>query len=125
MGTNVLLPVNAISVYRGASATFKLTVIDAEAKPLDMTASTVYFTVKRDVSDVNPVIRKSSADISQIEITSLKGGIVKIYLVPDDTKNLRECQYVFDAWVVLASGKRYPVIPPSIFEVLSSVSVIA
>lgn len=125
MGTNVLLPVNAIGIYRGSSATFRLTVTDADGKPVDLTASTVYFTVKKDISDTNPVIRKASTNIAQIEITSARGGIAKVYFEPDDTRNLRECRYVFDAWVVLSTGKRYPVIPPSILEILPSVSVIA
>lgn len=124
MGTNVLLPVNAVTIYRGSSATYKLTAVDADGKPLDLTGASVHFTVKRSLEDTLPVIRKSTANVAEAEITSPKGGIAKIYLVPADTKNLHECQYVFDVWTILASGKRYPIVPPSIFEVLPAVSIL-
>ena len=125
-----LAPENAITVTRGAAKTFGLTVTDAETdpcnpKPFDLTnCQRVVMTVKVKAEDREPVIFKTSEDPSQIEITHPRDGLAKIYLVPLDTKNLDAKDYVFDVWVVLSNGKPYPVIPPSVFEVIAGVTVL-
>jgi hypothetical protein len=85
------------------------------------------FTVKRDLAEVAPLIQKDSAvGPAQIEImTPPKAGKARIYLSPSDTQRLDAREYVFDAWVVLSSGKRHPVIPPSVFEIEPGVTVIS
>jgi hypothetical protein len=126
--TNILLPENAVSIYRGVSKTLKLTVAqtddDGDAVPVDLTGASVYFTVKKELKDTIPVIRKSTAQITEVEVTDPKAGEAAIYLNPVDTQTLEPGQYLFDVLVVLASGKRYIVVKVSIFEVLAGVTVI-
>lgn len=125
MGTNVLLPENSVRVIRGTSKSFKLTVSDlredsivscgcdkASPPPLDLTGATIHFTVKKEISDRLPVIKKSSINSSEIEIVNAKAGIAKIHLAPSDTQDLEPNFYVFDVWVVLANGKRFCITGP-------------
>jgi hypothetical protein len=118
-------PQNSVGVYRGQSKTFELRVTDEVAAVVDLTGATVWFTVKGDLLDRDPTILKVSSDPVQIKISEPKRGVALIYLQPDDTRNLEIQEYVFDVWVQLASGKRYPVIPPSVFVVEAGVTVIA
>ena len=137
MPTNILLPENAVSIYRGVSKTLKLTITDVNEDsvvcdsssrgrpvPVDLTGATIHFTVKREVKEAVPVIKKSTASVTEVEITDPKGGIAKIYLNPNDTRDLEPGQYVFDVLAILASGKRYIVVKVSIFEVLAGVTVV-
>lgn len=124
MGTNILLPENAVSIYRGTSKTLKLAVTDVDEKPVDLTGAAVHFTVKKDVKDTVPVIRKSTAVLTEVEISDPNGGIARIFLNPEDTKDLDPGQYVFDILSILSSGKRYIVVKLSIFEVIAGVTVV-
>lgn len=116
---------NAVSIVRGASRTFVLTVTDTNDKVVDLTGAVIYFTVKERVDDRSPVIFKSSVNPSDILITNPKGGVAEIYLNPADTKDKEAKEYVFDVWAALSSGKRYPVVDPSTFEIRPGVTVIA
>lgn len=120
----LLAPVNAVTVIRGSSKTFQLTVVDRFGKPVDLTGATLFFTVKVKTEDPYPVIQKKSSDPTQILITNPKGGVAQIYLQPQDTANRDPLVHVFDAWVSLVGGKRYPVIPPSTFEIVPGVTVL-
>jgi hypothetical protein len=122
--TGILRPENALQVVRGSSKTIDLTVTNEDGNPVDLTGSTVYFTVKRLVTDASPLIQKKSSDALEIDIFDPRGGVARIYLNPADTQNLALNPYVFDVWVVLSSGKRYPVVGPATFDMLPSVTVI-
>ena len=125
-----LAPENAIEVTRGSAKTFALTVTDPDSpdaknpRPIDLTDCKVVMTVKVKAEDRDPLIFKTSDDPSQVEITQPREGIAKIYLLPADTKHLDVRSYTFDVWVVLSNGKPYPVVPPSVFEVIAGVTVL-
>lgn len=120
-----ILPENALILIRGVSKTLELVVTDAEGKAVDLTGGKVVMTVKGTVSDTNPLIQKSSDVPTQAELTVPREGKAKIYLVPADTQTLAIKSYVFDVWLVLSSGKRFAVIPPSVFEVQAGVTLLA
>lgn len=121
---------NEIAIIRGASKTFQLIVRNENSEPVDLTGAEVYFTVKKMVSDQNPLIFKKSDDpleaevLDQVANNAADKGKANIYLVPDDTANVAVGKYVYDCWVKLASGKQYPVIRETTFEVKWNVSVI-
>lgn len=117
---------NDLSIRRGQNKTYKLTVKNPDGTPVALgVGSAVYLAVKRRVEDENPVIKKSSeAGSTQAEITDPANGIAKFYLVPADTQNVPVGRYVYDCWVKLASGKRYPVVEEAAFEVEWNVVVI-
>ena len=121
-----ILPENALTVIRGASKTLEMTVTDADTGlAADLTGGRVVLTVKEAVTDTMPVIQKVSDEVTQAEITQPRKGIARIYLVPGDTQNLTLKDDVFDVWVILASGKRYPVVQPSVFTVQPGVTLLA
>lgn len=131
MTSPVLLPENAITIVRGSSKTYELIVTDdgpgASGKAVDLTGARVVFSVKRDIDDPETavLIRKDSqTDVTQAEITLPREGKARIYLVPADTQTFAPAEYVFDVWVFLPNGKRYPVIPPSIFNVTLAVTLV-
>lgn len=122
--TNVLLPENSVSFRRGVSKTFKLAVVDLCDKPVDITGSTIYMTVKREAQDPTPLITKISTNSAQALIFDAKGGIAKIFIDPTDTQTLEPGLYAFDVWVVLPTGKRYCVVEESVLELLRNVTSI-
>lgn len=122
--TSVMLPENSVSLYQGQSKTLEVAVVDLSDKPVDLTGSTIFFTVKQCYDQSHGLIIKTSNNIAEAEIVNAKGGIARIYLQPADTFGLAEGQYKFDVWVELVTGKRYPVILPSVFEVVAGVTKI-
>lgn len=116
------MPANTMTVRRGSSKTYELTVTDEKDQPVDLTGARLIFSVKAALTDQTTLIQKTSSEPTQIEILDPpRLGKARIYLRPVDT-GIDPYQYTFDLWVVLASGKRYPVIEPSTFEVKPSVS---
>lgn len=125
MGTNILLPENAVPVIRGTSKTLKLTLVDLANKPVNLTGATVHFTVKKEILDRVPIIKKSSQVLTEIEIQSPpEDGVARIFLDPADTQDLEPNLYTFDVWVILSSGKRYQVVKTSVLELHPGVTVI-
>lgn len=122
--TDILQPKNALTVYRGTSKTFVLTVTDADGKPVNLTGARVVFTVKGRIEEQVPLLQKTSDNASQVLITGAAGGVAEIYLVPADTARMTARPYVFDVFVQLSSGKRYVVIPPSTLDLQSTVTVL-
>ena len=123
-GGSALLPANSLSIFKGTSRTLELHVIDSTGKCVNITGATIVFTLKKCAGDQFPIIQKTSASILQVEITDPKGGVARIYLNPADTMNLDPGDYVYDVWIILASGKRYVLIPESTFTVLQGVTVL-
>jgi hypothetical protein len=114
-----------LSILAGSSKTYRLTIYDEDGDLLDLTGSTLYFTV-RNGANVQQ-FQKISSNPAQIEILTQSGatlGQADVKLVPSDTSALPAGEYKYDAWIVLASSKRYAIIPPSIFRVEIPVTVI-
>lgn len=122
---------NAISIIRGSSRTIEIVVTDPDevsnTNPsgiVNLTAATLYLTVKEKIEDPLAIIKKSSNSSLEIEITAPRSGLAKIYFVPADTQKREVGAYVYDLWVLLSSGKRFPIIAPSTFEITPGVTVI-
>jgi len=123
--TSILGPENEIEIYRGASKTFELEVVDGEEEEVDLTGARVILSVKCALADPSPLIQKDSdAGATQVDITHPKEGKAEIKFVPSDTRAMDAGEYIFDVWVVLASGTRSPVILPSPFKVVAGVTVL-
>lgn len=123
--TSILGPENEIEIFRGASKTFELEVKDGEEEAVDLTGARVILSVKCDLSDAAPLIQKDSqVGAAQVDITHPHEGIAEIKFVPSDTQTMDVGEYIFDVWVVLASGTKGPVIPPSPFRVMAGVTVL-
>lgn len=126
-------PDNAMGIIRGTTNTLKLTLKDPDHSEEDsedpfrgdrllLTGATIYFSVKKDTRDRSPLIQKTTAQSSEIAIIAAREGLAEIYLLPADTNRLDVGRYLYDIWVVMPDGKRHCAVPPSVFEVLSSVT---
>lgn len=123
--TSILGPENEVEIYRGSSKTYELEVVDGDEAAVDLTGARIVLTVKCDVADPAPLIQKDSqAGATQVDINHPKEGRAEIKFAPSDTQTLDVGEYVFDVWVVLASGTRGPVVPPSPFRVIAGVTVL-
>jgi hypothetical protein len=114
-----------LSILAGSSKTYRLTIYDELGVLLDLTGSTLYFTVKTQAGVLQ--FQRVSTDTAQIEILPQTGatlGQADVKLVPSNTASMPAAEYKYDAWIVLVSGKRYAIIPPSIFRVEIPVTVI-
>lgn len=112
----------SISIVQGSSKTLELCVVDEDGNPVDLTGATIYFCVAQ-CDGADPVIEKSSAVLTEIEILDqvTYTGKARIYLDPADTATLDPGDYLFDVWVELASGKRYPVISRGTLTIINSI----
>jgi hypothetical protein len=124
---------SALTIDRGASKTFLITVLDNNNAQVDLTGALVWFTVKERLEDVTPVISKrnlaAGGDNAQALVllpqTGTTKGQFEIYLVPSDTACLKtDHSYVFDIWVELTSGKRYQVVKKRTFIIEEAVTTV-
>ena len=123
--TSILGPENEIEIYRGSSKTYELHVTDAEETDVDLTGARIVLSVKCDLKDQAPLIQKdSNVGAAEIDINHPLEGKAEIKFVSADTRTMDVGEYIFDVWVVLASGVRGPVIAPSPFKVLAGVTVL-
>lgn len=119
-----LPPEVEIEIIAGSSKTLEVSVVDKDGVVVDLTGATAYFTVKQSVEDVDALIAKASTTPAQITITDAPNGKFRVFLSPSDTASMDVGQYICDMWVVLTTGKRYPIISPSVFEVKPRVTVL-
>lgn len=109
----------------GSSKTYRLTVYDEDGALLDLTGSTLYFTAKTTAGAT--IFAKVSTDTNQIEILTQSGdtlGQADVKIVPSDTSAATAGNHRYDAWIELASGKRYQIVPVSTFTLTAPVTVI-
>ena len=109
---------NQLCVPQGSSKTFCLSVKDEDGAPVDLTSAKVWFCVKEHPACSDSDIYKSSLNgPAEVLITDPPNGVAQIYLTPSDTLDLAPKRYTYEVWVELISGKRYQVVPPSVFEI--------
>lgn len=120
----ILQPENALAIVKGTSKTYEVQVQDDNCAPVNLTGCQMYFTVKERVADVAPFIQKTSLNALEILFVDPEGGIAHVYVNPPDTFYGKIQPYVFDIWLVLTTGKRYVIVPPSTFEIQPAVTVL-
>jgi hypothetical protein len=129
---------NAISIVCGENRTLEIVVTDPE-QPIDedpradLTSASVYMMVRHRLGDSATVIVKRNqaaggSDAEVLVLTPQAGaqlGKLRVFLVPADTAQLSaDTSYVYDVWVILATGKRYAVIRHSTLRIEPRVSVL-
>lgn len=123
MTLSFLAPVNALSVRQGESKTYELSVVDEVNQPVPLDNVRIIFSVKERLSESVPLIQKSTDVVTEVIVTSVSGGLARIFLVPEDTATLAAGDYFFDVWVFfLATGRAHPVVIPSLFQIEPSVT---
>lgn len=123
--TSILGPENEIEIYRGSSKTYELHVTDSSEADVNLTGARIVLSVKCALSDPAPLVQKDSqVGAAEIDINHPIEGKAEIKFVPSDTQTMDVGEYIFDVWVVLASGTRGPVVLPSPFKVVAGVTVL-
>lgn len=97
-------------MIQGTNKTIHLTFY-CDGERIDLSGATIYYRWKKNQGDANPAeIDKDSNTPSEILILAQLGKC-DVYLVPADTSSLAIGWHYWDAWAVLASGKRYAMLP--------------
>lgn len=99
---------------RGETFGLRVTVTDQDGQLVDLTGATAYARVRPDPKAA-PVISKSSPSTG-IALAAQSGATLGQYTITiavSDTASLPVGDYVWDTWVVLASGTRHAVIATS------------
>ncbi|MFQ5647323.1 MAG: BppU family phage baseplate upper protein [bacterium] len=105
-----MLTSKEINLYRGDDRTLEISVTDSQGQPVDLTGSSLKFSVKQSSSDVAYLVQKSSDFSSEISITDPIGGVFQIYLVPGDSNGLTPGAYQYDIELTSSAGKIYTVL---------------
>lgn len=89
-----------ITIFRGDDVTFTVNVVDASSNAIDITGSTLFFTVKANETDLdaNALITK---DVTSH--TDPSNGETEVTLSNTDTE-IRPGKYVYDFQVVTSGG---------------------
>lgn len=121
-----------IPLHVGETRTVDLTIFEPDptpedpnqVKPKDLSEGSpvIHFNVKKDFGDASPVITKTSASASEINIEDPENGKVRIFIEPADTQALDPGTYVYDIWVVFTGDARTHVIGPCTFELKKTVT---
>jgi len=100
-----------VTIFRINNRTLKCTAWDKKNDvAIDITNATIHFNVKKRDTDEEYLFTKSTAEITEIEITDAPAGKFNIYIVPTDTEDLEPGQYYFDVTLVTTGTKRYTLI---------------
>lgn len=121
---------NSLQVYKGEYRDVEVVITqdvvengEVVETAVDLATAVVTFTVRRRASDPDLLIKKTSDVGGGIDInTPTTEGSAVIHLYSSDTSLLDADVYVFDVWVELDGGKRYPVVEISEFKILEPVS---
>lgn len=113
----------SVTITKGANKSFLLTVVDENGAAADLAGAKIWVTVKHRQSDAVPVISKRNTaagggDTEVVVSSPSTLGKATVLFVPTDTSPLSNLQaYEIDAWVELATGKRYQVVAPEAFTI--------
>jgi hypothetical protein len=83
-----------LRMYRGDTAEFRVTALDIDGNPLDITGASAWFTAKRTTSDddLSAVFQKTVGD--GITITDAPNGIMLVRLAEADTASVTGREYL-------------------------------
>lgn len=110
---------NKIEMFIGNSEDFELEITDEDNNAVDITDAQIIFSVKEDYDDEEYIFQRKNSfaggDDTEILITDETGGLCEIYIIPDNTSDLKAGTYVYDVWVKLTTGKEKTVVANRLF----------
>lgn len=110
---------NKIEMFIGNSEDFELEITDEDNNAVDITDAQIIFSVKEDYVDEEYIFQRKNSfaggDDTEILITDETGGLCEIYIIPDNTSDLKAGTYVYDVWVKLTTGKEKTVVANRLF----------
>lgn len=131
VGSSLAKSNSSLQLYKGESRDIELTLTEEVVQsgevieqPLDLSGATIFFAVRKRAGDAVVLISKTSDTTGEIDVnTPDSEGTAVIHIASSDTNFLEADMYVYDVWVELPSGKRYPVVPISEFKIVQPVVV--
>lgn len=102
------IPVEDKKIYKSQHKDYEINVADALGKT-NITGFTVAFYVKETVSG-DPIIEKTTAEVTEIKITDGSKGEAELYLVPADTSSLDVGKYYYEIWITDLNSKDRPIL---------------
>jgi len=127
---------DTIVISQGADETYQITAVDLSAQPVDLTGAMGFFTVKKHWRDIAPLIMKRTLNAGgadgQFIILPQSGatkGKARFFISSIDTSLIsaddvdEANNYVYDVWLILASGVHKVVRKIKRFEIFQSVTL--
>ena len=113
----------SLDIAQSANRTYKLDVGQ------DITGATLFFSVRNaevrtESTAGTPLIAKTSADSSEINITDAANGLADIFVVPNDTKELPPGRYAYDVWIKQVGSTQLQIVEAGTFEIKTRVAVV-
>jgi len=113
------VPERQIELFRGDDHTVEFTVTNAAGIPIDLTASPIAFSVKKNPQKDTALILKRNSlaggSDSEILVIDPVAGRFNVILVPTDTENLDgEILYIYDAQITF-SGKKLTIVKDRLY----------
>lgn len=121
-----MIATKELRMVRGQTFPVLFTVKNHVGARVDLTGATAHLSVRTDAKAA-PVVHKSSpsAGVSLAVQSGLTLGQFTATLAPADTAALVPGDYIYDAWIVDATGARWPLVAASRLAILAEVSVLA
>jgi methionine-rich copper-binding protein CopC len=117
----------SLELIQGQSKEYELHVTQTDGdteSDFDLTAATIYLTVKCHLRELNNALQLVSTNVAEIEIDADPlTGKAKIYFSSSATKGLSPGVYVFDI-VVVSGTDQHVVVGPSELRILRGVTVL-
>lgn len=114
----------AVTLYRGDNRTLEVTVKDETGTVVNLTGASARFSIKKSKDDISALVSKSTAQASEILISNPAGGILAIFIVPNDTVVSlagRGLVFQYDVEVTLQNSKIFTVLQDT-FTILLDIS---
>jgi len=95
------MPKGISDFYRGDTQVYRLILKKEDGTPVDLTGSSVWFTIKRNVKDLDTEAIVQKKVDNHVDPSN---GITEIKLEPSDTNTATPGQYVYDFQLVKPNG---------------------
>ena len=114
-----------VTIYRGQTASFVLTVTDDLGARFSLTGSTLYWRAKNKITDVTPIVALlTGTGITHRVQSGMTLGQADILVTSVQTALFTAQDNVFDVWLVKPSGDKSPIVVVSKLTVLTPVTVL-
>lgn len=102
------VPVEDKSIYKSQHKDYTIYVADPSGKT-KITGFTIAFYVRETISG-EPIIEKTTAEVTEIKITDGDNGKAELYLLPADTALLDTGKYYYSIWITDLNSKVRPIL---------------
>jgi len=117
-----------VEIVKKRNKTIKVTLV-ADGSPLPITGAKIWFSVKEELTDPDSdaVITKRNAAAggadTQANVMDGAGGILEIYIDPDDTEGLDAGDYWYDVVIETTAPRKLQAVEPSRFSIREPVTL--